>query len=154
VLTVGDRFPQFNLMAVGADGQFRRIMSQDLAGQWRVFFFWPKDFTFVCPTEVMAFDEASERFTDLGCLVVGGSIDSEYVHRELCDDLGILQQKEGVALRATFLVDPGGAIRFVSVNDFSTGRSVDEVLRVLAALQSGGLTASEWQPGDPNLVAS
>jgi lipoyl-dependent peroxiredoxin subunit C len=149
VLTVGDRFPQFNLMAVGADGQFRRIM---------------------------AFDEASERFTDLGCLVVGGSIDSEYVHRawrqsspglnqvpfpmladikrELCDDLGILQQKEGVALRATFLVDPGGAIRFVSVNDFSTGRSVDEVLRVLAALQSGGLTASEWQPGDPNLVAS
>lgn len=178
MLTVGDRFPEFDLAAVVGkeEPRIERVRLKDYEGQWLVVFFWPKDFTFVCPTEIAAFGSAHRSFAALGASIVGASIDNEYVHlawrrqhphlrtlpfpmasdlkRELAGELGILDKEEGVALRATFIVDPEGLIRFVSVYDLDTGRSVEEVVRTLEALQSGGLTACGWQHGDEMLAAS
>jgi lipoyl-dependent peroxiredoxin subunit C len=178
MLKVGDRFPEFDLTAVTGkdDPQISRVRSSDYKGSWLVAFFWPKDFTFVCPTEIYAFGKAEPRFSALGASIIGGSIDSEYVHlawrqhhphlrtlpfpmvsdlkRELTSELGILHRGEGVALRATFIVDPDGIIRFASVYDLDVGRSVEEVFRTLQALQAGGLTACEWQQGEDTLLAS
>jgi peroxiredoxin (alkyl hydroperoxide reductase subunit C) len=178
MLTVGDAFPDFDLVAVegGITPVLGRVGSGDYAGGWLVFFTWPKDFTFVCPTEIFGFGLAEPKFAGLGASILGVSIDNEYVHlawrqqhphlrslpfpmasdirRELCEALGILDRRSGVALRATFIVDPGGIIRFVSVNDLDTGRNIHEVLRTLAALQTGGLTACDWQEGDDTLAAS
>ncbi len=178
MLTVGDRFPDFDLAAVTGrtNPAIERVQRSDYEGRWLVVFFWPKDFTFVCPTEIAEFGRLERAFDELGASVVGASIDNEYVHlawrqhhphlrslpfpmasdlkRELSGALGILDAEEGVALRATFIVDPDGVIRFVAVNDLDTGRSAEEVVRSLAAMQSGGLTACEWRPGDGTLVAS
>jgi peroxiredoxin (alkyl hydroperoxide reductase subunit C) len=179
MLTVGDRFPAFQLTAtVSADPSrsFRELTDRDDAGRWKVFFFYPKDFTFVCPTEIAAFGALSAEFEKRGAVVYGGSTDSEYVHRawlehepllkelpvplladvrrDLSQALGILHREEGVCLRATFIVDPEGVIRFASAYDLPVGRNPDEVLRVLDALQSGGLTACGWKTGDPNLEAA
>ncbi|HXW33784.1 MAG TPA: peroxiredoxin [Acidimicrobiales bacterium] len=178
MLTVGDRFPEFDLASVhgATNPTIERVKSEDYKGRWLVFFFWPKDFTFVCPTEISDFGRLARDFDELGASVVGASVDNEYVHlawrqnhphlrtlpfpmasdikRELSTALGILDPEEGVALRATFIVDPNGVIRFVSVNDLDTGRNTDEVLRTLAAMQTGGLTACGWQPGEATLVAS
>jgi lipoyl-dependent peroxiredoxin subunit C len=178
MLTVGDRFPDFDLAAVigTEDPKIERVRIKDYEGRWLVVFFWPKDFTFVCPTEIAAFGRASRRFESLGASVVGVSVDNEYVHlawraqhphlrslpipmasdltRQLVSDLGIVDKREGVALRATFVVDPQGTIRFASVHDLDTGRSVEEVLRTVEALQTGELTACEWHQGEETLVAS
>jgi peroxiredoxin (alkyl hydroperoxide reductase subunit C) len=178
MLTVGDRFPDFDLAAVVGrdDPHIERVRHKDYEGNWLVVFFWPKDFTFVCPTEIAGFGNAEERFAELGTSVLGVSVDNEYVHlawrerhpdlrslpfpmasdlkRELASELGILDKNEGVALRATFVVDPEGLIRFVSVYDLDTGRSVEEVLRTVEALQTGGLTACGWQHGQGTLIAS
>ena len=179
MLTVGDRFPAFQLTAtVSTDPatSFQPISDRDDPGRWKVFFFYPKDFTFVCPTEIAAFGKLQSEFESRGAVLRGASTDSEFVHRawreheplladlpfplladlrrELAQALGILDRSEGVCLRATFIVDPEGVIRFVSVNDLSVGRNPQEVLRVLDALQSGGLTACGWTPGDPNLQAA
>ncbi len=154
MLTVGDRIPKFDLQAVVAleqDKAFARITDESDAGKWKVIFFWPKDFTFVCPTEIAAFGKLNREFNDRDAVVYGASTDSEFVHlawrrqhpdlknlpfpmladikRELSAAFGILDKKEGVALRATFIVDPEGIIRFASVHDLSVGRNVDEVLR-------------------------
>lgn len=139
-------------------------------------FFWPKDFTFVCPTEIAAFGALNSEFTDRNAVIYGVSTDSEYVHlawrqshadlkdipfpmlsdikRELSTALGVLHPKEGVCLRATLLVDPENVIRFVSVNDLSVGRNPQEVLRVLDALQTDALCACNWQKGDAVLSAA
>ncbi len=179
MLTVGDRFPAFQLTAtVSTDpaDSFRPLTDRDDGGRWKVFFFYPKDFTFVCPTEIAAFGKLQKEFEKREAVVYGASTDSEFVHRawreheplladlpialladvrrELSQSLGILDRAEGVCLRATFIVDPDGVIRFVSVNDLSVGRNPEEVLRTLEALQSGGLTACGWKPGDPNLEAA
>jgi len=179
MLTVGDRFPSFRLTAtVSTDPAscFEEISDRSHAGKWKVFFFYPKDFTFVCPTEIAAFGDLRKEFEKRDTVVYGGSTDNEYVHRawieqekllqglsiplisdlkrELSSALGILDRNEGVCLRATFVVDPEGVIRHVSVNDLPVGRNPEEVLRVLDALQSGGLTACNWQKGDPNLQAA
>jgi peroxiredoxin (alkyl hydroperoxide reductase subunit C) len=179
MLTVGDRFPAFRLTAtVSTDPatSFRELSDRDDAGRWKVFFFYPKDFTFVCPTEIAGFGRLHAEFANRDAQVYGGSTDSEFVHRawrehepllrdlpfplladvrrDLARALGILDREEGVCLRATFVVDPEGVIRFASANDLSVGRNPEEVLRVLDALQSGGLTACGWQPGDPNLEAA
>jgi len=179
MLTVGDRFPAFQLTAtVSADpgSSFRELSDRDDGGRWKVFFFYPKDFTFVCPTEIAAFGDLQSEFEKRGAALYGASTDSEFVHRawlehepmlkdlpfplladvkrELAQSLGILDRAEGVCLRATFIVDPDGVIRFVTVNDLAIGRDPNEVLRVLDALQSGGLTACGWKAGDPNLEAA
>ena len=179
MLTVGDRIPQFDLQAVVAleqDKAFARITDKSDAGKWKVIFFWPKDFTFVCPTEIAAFGKLNREFNDRDAVVYGASTDSEFVHlawrqnhadlktlpfpmladikRELSTAFGILDRKEGVALRATFIVDPEGVIRFASVHDLSVGRNVEEVLRTLDALQSDELCPCNWQKGDEFLKAA
>jgi peroxiredoxin (alkyl hydroperoxide reductase subunit C) len=149
---------------------FQKIANGDFPGKWKVYFFWPKDFTFVCPTEIAAFGKLNQEFQDRDAQVLGGSTDSEFVHlawrqshpdlrnlpfpmladikRELCAALGILDPTEGVAQRATFIVDPENAIRFVAVNDLSVGRNPQEVLRVLDALQTDELCPCNWHKGE------
>jgi len=173
MLTVGDKFPAFNLKAtVSTDikNAFSQISNDTYKGKWLVVFFWPKDFTFVCPTEIAAFGKLNGEFADRDAQVLGASTDSEFVHlawrqnhadlkdlpfpmladikRELAGELGILDKNEGVALRATFIVDPEGIIRFVSVHDLSVGRNVQEVLRTLDALQTDELCPCNWQKGE------
>jgi peroxiredoxin (alkyl hydroperoxide reductase subunit C) len=179
MLTVGDDLPPFELEAVVSldpGRHFATITNASHPGKWLVLFFWPMDFTFVCPTEIAEFGRRAQDFAARGAQILGASIDSQYVHlawreahprlkelpfpmladvkRELVSALGVLHRKEGVPLRATFLVDPGGTIRWASVNDLDVGRSVPEVLRVLDALQSGGLTPCNWAKGDPTVVAA
>jgi lipoyl-dependent peroxiredoxin subunit C len=179
MLTVGDRFPEFKLQAVVTlerGMEFQEITSGSFAGKWKVVFLWPMDFTFICPTEIAEFGRRNRDFVDRDAQVLGASTDTQFVHlnwrkhhpdlqglpypmladtkRELSTALGILHKQDGVALRATFIVDPGGIIRHVSVNDLSVGRSVDEVLRVLDALQTDELCPCNWQKGDPTLKAA
>jgi len=173
MLGVGQKFPEFNLKAtVSTDlkGAFKDLNQDSYSGKWKVYFFWPKDFTFVCPTEIAAFGKLNREFSDRDAQVLGGSTDSEFVHlawrqnhndlkdlpfpmladikRELCQELGILDPKEGVAQRATFVVDPENVIRFVSVNDLAVGRNPEEVLRVLDALQTDELCPCNWKKGE------
>jgi lipoyl-dependent peroxiredoxin subunit C len=179
MLTIGDLFPSFTAKAVvGLErGQeFAELSDRSFDGKWKVYFFWPKDFTFVCPTEIAAFGKLNHEFADRDAQVLGVSTDSEYVHlawrnqhpdlknlpfpmiadvkRELSQALGVLDKQEGVALRATFIVDPQGTIRFVSVNDLSVGRNPAEVLRVLDALQTDELCPCNWRKGDATLDAA
>jgi lipoyl-dependent peroxiredoxin subunit C len=179
MLTIGDRIPTFNLQAVVSTEQEKAFTSIDNSsnpGKWKVVFFWPKDFTFVCPTEIAAFAKLNAEFNDRDAVIYGVSIDSEFVHlawrrshpdlkglpfpmladikRELSQGFGVLDKQAGVALRATFIVDPEGVIRFVSVNDMSVGRNPEEVLRVLDALQTDELCPCNWQKGDEFLKAA
>lgn len=174
MLTIGDKFPAFNLKAVTSNAMsdgFQKISSSDDADKWKIFFFWPKDFTFVCPTEIAGFADLYTEFTKRNTQVYGLSTDSEFVHfawrkesaelqnlplpmlsdltRNLSQELGILHKSEGVCLRATYIVDPEGTIRHVSVNDLNVGRNPQEVLRLLDAFQTGELTACSWKKGDP-----
>lgn len=178
MLTVGDTFPSFSLQAVVSreEGkEFSEITDKSYPGKWLVVFFWPMDFTFVCPTEIAEFSRRAGDFADRDAQVLGVSTDTHYVHlawrnahedlrdlkipmladtkRELSRMLGILHKDEGVPLRATFLVDPNGIIRHVSVNDLSVGRSVPEVLRILDALQTDELCPCNWERGQPTLKA-
>ncbi|GAN61852.1 peroxiredoxin [Acetobacter indonesiensis] len=175
MLTVGDKFPSFDLTAVpggaeGLKGQFVQISDKSDAGKWKIVFFWPKDFTFVCPTEIVAFGKLAKDFADRDAVVYGVSIDSEFVHlnwrlhhddlkdlpipmladikRELTEGTGVMAKDAGVALRATFVVDPQGIIRHVSVNDLSVGRNPQEILRILDGLQSDELCPCNWKQGD------
>ena len=179
MLTVGDRFPSFDLNAVvdiDPAKAFERITDQSNKGKWKIVFFWPKDFTFVCPTEIAAFGKLNGDFNDRDAVVYGASIDSEFVHlawrqnhadlkdlpfamladikRELTTALGILDRNEGVAMRATYIVDPDGIIRFASVTDLNVGRNTQEVLRVLDALQTDELCPCNWQKGQDVLKAA
>jgi lipoyl-dependent peroxiredoxin subunit C len=176
---VGQRFPQFALIGVvsgNPEKAFQSVSSDSFAGKWQVLFFWPKDFTFVCPTEIAAFGKLDKEFRARDAQLLGVSIDSEYVHlawrrdkeeprnlpfpmladvkRELSGALGILDPEAGVAQRATYIVDPQGVIRFVYVTDLSVGRSPEEVLRVLDALQTDELCPCNWQKGDETLKAA
>jgi len=179
MLTVGDKFPEFSLPAVnGTDPAkaFATIDNHSHSGKWRVVFAWPKDFTFVCPTEIVGFNAVAGDLKDRDAELLGLSIDSEYVHlawrqsredlgkvtfpwladikRELSTALGILDKDAGVAKRATFIVDPQGIIRFVSVNDMDVGRNPQEVMRVLDALQTDELCPCNWQKGQETLQAA
>jgi peroxiredoxin (alkyl hydroperoxide reductase subunit C) len=179
MLTVGDRFPEFQLQGVVSlekGKEFETISDASYPGKWKVAFFWPLDFTFVCPTEIAEFGRRDADFKDRDAQLLGVSTDSHFVHlawrkdhadlralpfpmladtkRELSQALGILHKQDGVALRATFIVDPDGVIRWASVNDLSVGRNVDEVLRVLDALQTDELCPCNWKKGEPTLVVA
>jgi len=179
MLTVGDRLPDFALKAVVSTDPkhaFTDLTQASEPGKWKVVFFWPKDFTFVCPTEIAAFGKLNGEFNDRDAVIYGVSIDSEYVHlawrrerselrdlpfpmlsdikRELSSALGILDPAAGVAQRATYIVDPEGVIRFVYITDLSVGRSPEEVLRVLDALQTDELCPCNWQKGEETLKAA
>ncbi len=176
MLGVGKKFPQFNLTATvdtNLDSAFTTLNNDSYKGKWMCMFFYPKDFTFVCPTELVGFNNLMGEFKERNCELYGASIDSEFVHmawmthneelkdinypliadikRELSEDLGILDEKEGVTYRATYIVDPEGVIRYVSVNDLAVGRNPEEVLRTLDALQTGSLCPVNWNKGDKTL---
>ena len=176
---IGRRFPEFALTGVVSNdvkGAFKSFTHESFPGKWTVLFFWPKDFTFVCPTEIAAFGKLEKEFRARDAQLLGVSTDSEYVHlawrqqkeelknlpfpmladvkRELTSALGVLDPEAGVAQRATFIVDPHGIIRFVYVTDLNVGRSPAEVLRVLDALQTDELCPCNWQKGDDVLKAA
>ncbi|MEJ2513845.1 MAG: peroxiredoxin [Gammaproteobacteria bacterium] len=176
MIKIGSKFPDFRLTGVVSgdiNTAFKEVSSEELKGQWKVVFFWPKDFTFVCPTEIAAFGRMNGEFADRDAQVLGVSTDSEFVHlawrndkeelrdlpfpmlsdikRELTGALGILDEEEGVAQRATFIVDNDDIIRFVYVTDLNVGRSPEEVLRVLDALQTDELCPCNWQKGEDTL---
>jgi peroxiredoxin (alkyl hydroperoxide reductase subunit C) len=173
MLSVGEKFPDYALTGVVSNDPktaFKPFGTVDDEGKWKVFFFWPKDFTFVCPTEIAAFGKLHGEFADRDAALYGVSTDTEFVHlawrqnhadlkalpypmlsdvkRELSTALGILDKAEGVAQRATFIVDPEGIVRFVYVTDLSVGRNPQEVLRVLDALQTDELCPCNWQKGE------
>lgn len=172
MLGVGKPFPDFNLKAVtGTDLKtaFSEVNNGTYKGKWLVAFFYPKDFTFVCPTEIKGFNELNGQFKERDAQILAFSTDSEFVHlawkqshedlkdlkfpmvsdikRELAQKLGILDENEGVAQRATFIVDPQGIVRFVYVTDLSVGRNPKEVLRILDGLQTDELCPCNWEKG-------
>lgn len=175
MLTVGDQFPEFNLSAnVGREKgkEFRNVASKDFDGKWLVFYAYPKDFTFICPTEIVEFGKHTQDFADRDAVVIGGSTDNEYSHLawrnahpdladlptplvhinpSLANDLGIIHKEGGVALRVTYVVDPNRTIRAVSAYDLSVGRNVGEILRTLDALQSDELCPCNWQKGEETI---
>ena len=172
MLGVGHKFPAYSqaTMSLEKGKAFQTITDRDYKDKWKIKFFWRKDFTFVCPTEIAAFGKLDRGFQDREAQILGGSTDSEFVHhawrthhpdlknlpipmladvkRDLCTALGILDPQEGVAQRATFVVDRHNVIRFVSVNDPSVGRNPQEVLRVLDALERDELCPCNWQKGE------
>ena len=166
MISVGDSFPDFFLTGVDKDNSIIDVNFDSLSEHWSVFYFYPKDFTFICPTEIAEMDRLV--YGDVN--VIGVSGDNEFCKLNwklsepligrirhvlaadcglsLSDELGIVDQQEGVCLRATFILDPEDIVQHVSVNALDTGRNVDEVIRTLKALQSGGLTGCSWSPGD------
>ncbi len=176
MLGVGQSFPQFQVKATQSSDlatAFIDINNETYAGKWLVVFFYPKDFTFVCPTEIAAFGKLNPAFNDRDAVVLGASVDSEFVHlawrqqkeelkelpfpliadvkRELSSALGILDPNEGVSQRATYIIDPQGIIRFAMVTDLNVGRNADEVLRVLDALQTDELCPCNWEQGQETI---
>ncbi len=179
MLTIGDRFPSFTATAVvslDSGKEFTQLTETSYPGKWKVYFFWPKDFTFVCPTEIAGFGKLDGDFRDRDAQLLGVSTDSEFVHlawrkdhpdlrtlpfpmiadlrRELAEGTGVLDRAAGVARRATFIVDPEGVIRFVEVTDMSVGRNPAETLRVLDALQTDELCPCNWKKGEATLTAA
>ena len=180
-ISVGTPFPEFNLKAVDGkpfdditiDNVFIDVNNTIYQDKWFTIFFYPKDFTFVCPTEIAAFGALNNEFKDRDTVLVTASTDSEFTHwawrkhqeelrdlsipmladvkRELSDALGILDQQEGVAQRAVFIVDPDGIVRFSMVTDLSVGRNPKEVLRVLDALQTDELCPCNWSKGEATI---
>lgn len=176
LLSIGESFPQFSLKAVTSlekGKEFSVISNADLKGKWSVFVFYPLDFTFVCPTELAEFSKENRSFRDRDAQLYSVSCDSEFVHlawrthhadlkdlqypmisdykRELSSALGVLHPVDHVPLRATYIVDPDGIVRWVSVNDLSVGRNVKETLRILDALQTDELCPCNWEKGKETL---
>jgi lipoyl-dependent peroxiredoxin subunit C len=180
MLGIRKQFPDFKLQGViGNSGDpktsFSEVSNKSYKGKWMVVFFYPKDFTFVCPTEIKGFGELNSEFKDRDAQVLAVSTDSEFVHlawkesdeglknlpfpmvsdirRDLSGALGILEDNELVAHRATYVVDPEGVIRYVSVNDMDVGRNPKEILRILDALQTDELCPCNWEKGQKTLNA-
>ncbi len=176
---VGRTAPAFSMETATGNGQdFGTASLSDYKGKWLVLFFYPLDFTFVCPTEITALSVAAEEFGKLNTEILGVSVDSKHSHRawintpvndnglgqlnfplaaditkSVARDYGVLIEEEGIALRGLFIIDPEGEIKYQVVNHNNVGRSVEETLRVLQALQSGGLCPINWKPGQETLVA-
>tara|TARA_B100001094_G_scaffold211140_1_gene204992 strand:- start:590 stop:1096 length:507 start_codon:yes stop_codon:yes gene_type:complete len=164
MIGVGDFFPEFKCN--GVNGENEMIEVNDLNEGWNVYYFYPKDFTFICPTEIMEMD----RLVDEGVNVIGFSGDNEFCKLawkkdndlirnirhtlaadtglELSGELGVVDQHEQVCLRATYIVDPENTIQSITVNALDTGRNVDETIRTLKALKAGGLTGCGWTEGE------
>jgi len=174
---VGKQAPFFKMeTALGNGEEFSSASLSDYAGKWLVFFFYPLDFTFVCPTEITALSEAYEQFKSLNAEILGVSTDSVHAHKawinahrndgglgkinfplaadlthSVSRDYGVLIEEEGIALRGLFIINPEGELKYQVVNHNDVGRSVEETLRVLQALQTGGLCPMNWKPGEKNL---
>jgi len=169
MIQVGKQAPEFTANAV-VDGKIKEISLSDYKGKWVVLFFYPLDFTFVCPTEIKGFNEKFEEFNKLNCQIIGASVDSVYSHLDWLKDLGdlqfpllsdmtkrisreygILKEDAGISFRGAFVIDPEGVLRSYVVNDLNVGRSVDEILRVVQAFQTGELCPVGWTPGEKTL---
>ena len=171
MLTLGKSAPAFNLQGI-FNGVVKNYSLGDYAGKWLVVFFYPKDFTYICPTEIKAFSEHAHDFNDAGAEIIGVSVDSLESHKKwvesgelgevnfplvsdlgktMTSDYGIMKDDEGLAFRGTFIIDPQGIVRYMLVSDNDVGRSVTETIRVIKALQMGKLCPVEWRPGDPTL---
>jgi lipoyl-dependent peroxiredoxin subunit C len=175
MISIGQKFPDFELEACVSrekGKEFQMVSSTELrkGGKWLVVFFWPKDFTFVCPTEIKGFNDKFGDFRDRDALLLGASTDTAYVHlawrnnhadlrelkfpmlsdhaKRLSGELGILTGADQVALRATFIVDPDGLVRWINVNDLNVGRNIEETIRVLDALQTDELCPCNWKKGE------
>ena len=183
MLGVGETIPAFKVVGVkpgfksheeNGVSAFEEITETSFEGKWKVNYFYPKDFTFVCPTEIVAFDNLVKEFADRDCVVMGGSTDNEFCklawrreHADLAnmkqwafadttgslvDALGV-REASGVAFRATYLVDPNGVVQHVSVNNLSVGRNPDEILRLLDAFQTDELCPCNRVVGGATLAA-
>lgn len=178
VLGIGEQFPYFEKKAVVNTDKgigFEPIsnnFSND-GGQWAVMFWWPKDFSGLCPTELEGFNAAFDEFAKRNTVIIGASTDSEYVHqawrthreglrdlryplladtsKSLAQELGILGGDDQIAYRVTYIIDPNNVVRWLCMNDFAIGRNVDDVLRTLDALQSGSACPFNWKKGEPTL---
>ncbi len=169
---VGRKAPDFKMATALGDGTgFGEVSLNDYKDKWLVLFFYPLDFTFVCPTEITAYSQAYDRFVEAGADVLAVSVDSEHSHlawinstlgkvkfpiasdmtKKVSKKYGVLLEEAGIALRGLFIIDPNGDVKYSVVHDLNVGRSVDETLRVLKALQSGGLCGVNWQEGDDTL---
>jgi alkyl hydroperoxide reductase subunit AhpC len=167
---VGERAPEWCAVAY-ENGKEVQLSSKDFAGRWYVLYWYPLDFTFVCPTEIRGFQSLLADFAADGVAVIGVSTDSFYSHKAWLEDrktfpdpvthpvvadtghslsraFGVLKQDQGIAYRATVVVDDNGIVRSLAVNDLSAGRSPSEVLRTVQALQSGGLCSADWKKGE------
>lgn len=174
---VGEPAPYFEMLTTkNLDTLDEVVTLEDYKGQWLILFFYPLDFTFVCPTEILALSDRYEEFREINADVLGVSTDSVHSHKawlktaiedngiagtkyplaadktlEVSEAYGVLVEKEGVALRGLFIIDPEGVLQYSVVHNLNIGRSVDETLRVLEALQSGGLCGADWEPGEDTL---
>lgn len=166
---VSEKIPGFQAEAYYPDGDMKPLDSTSYRGKWLVVFFWPLDFTFVCPTEIQGFNQRCEEFRKLGAEIIGVSTDSVFSHKawvenglgkvrfpligdtshEITNLFGVLLEKKGIALRGTFIIDPEGTVKSAVINDLPVGRSVEETLRTLQAFQTGQLTGCDWKPGTP-----
>lgn len=176
---VGKPAPNFSMLTTKNMEELNHTATlEDYKGKWLIFFFYPLDFTFVCPTEITAFSDRIEDFDDLDAEILGVSTDSVYSHRawintptdqnglgpinyplasditkEVARAYGVLVEEEGVAMRGLFIIDPEGIVRYQVVHDMNVGRNVDETLRVLEGLQSGSLCGANWSPGESHVKA-
>eukprot|EP00485_Elphidium_margaritaceum_P009902 CAMPEP_0202686668 /NCGR_PEP_ID=MMETSP1385-20130828/2422_1 /ASSEMBLY_ACC=CAM_ASM_000861 /TAXON_ID=933848 /ORGANISM="Elphidium margaritaceum" /LENGTH=220 /DNA_ID=CAMNT_0049341291 /DNA_START=30 /DNA_END=692 /DNA_ORIENTATION=+ len=184
-VSIGEKAPDFSTIALMPDLSFDTISLSQFKGSWLLLFFYPLDFTFVCPTEIISFSEASVQFKELNTNVIGASVDSQYSHlawantprnrgglgdikipliadltRSLSRDYGVMMESEGHSCRGTFIIDPKGIVRHLSMNDPPVGRNVDEYVRLIQAFQyadkNGEVCPAQWKPGrktirpDPN----
>jgi len=169
-LQVGQPAPEFTLEGV-VGKEFREVSLSDYRGRWVVLFFYPLDFTFVCPTEIVGFNERYNEFAQLNAEILGASVDSKFSHlawisqelgelrypllsdltKSVARQYGILIEQQGISLRGLYIIDPNGVLRYQLVHDLSVGRSVDETLRVLQALQTGELCPMNWRRGGKTL---
>ena len=168
-IQVGRPAPDFSVDAV-FDEKVSRVSLKDYKWKWVVLFFYPLDFTFVCPTEILEMSHKMPEFEKLNAVVLGGSTDSTFTHsawmkelgklnyplfsdmnREMSRNYGVLIEEKGHSLRGSFIIDPEGLLRYHLVHDLSVGRSADETLRVLSSLQTGELCPANWKPGEKTL---
>jgi peroxiredoxin 2/4 len=170
MIKVGDYAPEFRLEGY-VDGKFKDFALKQYKNKWLVLFFYPLDFTFICPTEIREFSKKYEEFKKLNGDVLGVSVDSKEshkawvegalgkinfpllsdFHKKMSRDYEVLDEEEGTAMRGTFIIDPYGKIRYIVVSDDDVGRSVEETIRVVQALQTGKLCPVEWEPGKKTL---
>lgn len=170
-MKVGEIIKSFEAEAYYPDGKIKNLKLSDYKGKWVVIFFYPLDFTFVCPTEIRGFSKSYDNFKKAGAEIIGVSTDSSYSHKAWTESslgkvnfpiigdtnhavsrlFGVLVEDKGIALRGTFIIDPNGKVVSVVINDLSVGRSIDETFRVLKAFQTGELVGCGWQPGQPTL---
>merc|ERR1739838_31465 len=180
VARIGKEAPDFEAEAV-VDGDFQKVILSDYRGKYVVFFFYPLDFTFVCPTEIIAFSDRVDEFRKIGAEVIGASVDSHFTHlawtktprkegglgkmniplvsdltKEISRNYGVLLEDQGITLRGLFIIDPQGVVRQITINDLPVGRSVDETLRLVQAFQyvdkNGEVCPAGWKPGKDTII--